>query len=86
MRIHELKSPPVYFQQVWAGEKNFECRYNDRHFASGDMVYLRELSHNGSCYTGRAVYCRIGYVLSDFAGINSGWVVFSIEIKQKFSN
>ena len=71
---HELKIAPAYFDAVQAGEKTFEVRKNDRGFAKGDTVLLREWE---SCeYTGRTYSARIGYVTS--YGQQLGYVVFSL--------
>ena len=50
---HELKIMPEYFEAIERGEKNFEVRFNDRNFAKGDILLLRE--HDGNCYTGRHI-------------------------------
>lgn len=41
---HVLKCHPAYFDRVWAGDKTFEIRADDREprFAEGDRVYLVE--------------------------------------------
>lgn len=48
---HYLKTETKHYQDVEKGIKTFELRKNDRNFAIGDMVYLRE-TVNGE-YTGR---------------------------------
>jgi ASC-1-like (ASCH) protein len=42
MKIHELKILPQYFNDVQDGSKNFEIRKNDRGFAVGDKIILKE--------------------------------------------
>jgi site-specific DNA-cytosine methylase len=41
-RTHELKTWPSYFEAILRGEKRHECRLNDRDFAVGDVLVLRE--------------------------------------------
>lgn len=59
---HELKTLPEYFQAVKRGEKTFELRRDDRPYAVGDTLLLREfdpdrwyaaLAHVGPVRTGR---------------------------------
>ena len=42
MKTHELKIWPEYYKAVHAGHKTYEIRDNDREFAFGDQVILRE--------------------------------------------
>lgn len=42
MRYHLLKSHPSVFEDVVQGRKTFEIRINDRDFAVGDRIMLRE--------------------------------------------
>lgn len=42
MRTHELKTWPAAFAAVKAGTKRHEIRANDRDYAEGDVVVLRE--------------------------------------------
>ena len=83
MKRHELKIWPEYFDPVEAGLKTFEIRKNDRGFAMGDRLLLREFFPGGGVggagfYTGRELEARISY-LTDFAQ-QPGWVVFGIRI------
>lgn len=72
---HELKTWPDYFEAVWAGDKTFEIRYDDRGYQRGDVVVLREWDRSGLCsclgrahdatcgrYTGRQVRAEIGHI------------------------
>lgn len=49
MTTHELKTTPVFFQAIWAGEKTFEVRFDDRGFQRGDKVTLREFDPRVHC-------------------------------------
>lgn len=77
-RIHRLKTLPEYFQDLWEGKKNFECRIDDRHYAVGDQLHLVEY-HKEDLYTGRAITVNVKYILKDFIGLQQGYVIMSIE-------
>lgn len=72
VRIHELKTWPEFFAPLFAGEKTFEVRKNDRDFQPGDQLRLREWQptdfHEGMApvegkYTGAEVEVTITYVM-----------------------
>jgi len=76
-KIIELKILPEYFAPVAIGEKKFEVRYDDRNFAVGDIIILRE--YDGEKYTGKKLSVKITYILRGGAyGIAEGYVVLSI--------
>ena len=74
--IHELKTWPEYFAAVLDGRKRFEIRQNDRSFAAGDRVVLREYDPVLGTYSGRSIAAEIWYV-TDFAQ-KPGWCVFGL--------
>lgn len=71
--IHELKILPMYFDAVLDKVKNFEVRKNDRNYAVGDTLLLREW--DGTAFTGRRLLRRVGYILSDPEYVKDGYVV-----------
>jgi hypothetical protein len=72
---HELKTWPEPFAAVRRGEKTHEYRVNDRNYAVGDVLVLREwVPHDGTCYlepcncrkgryTGEVERVRVTYVM-----------------------
>lgn len=70
---HELKILPKYFSEVLGRVKNFEVRKNDRNYAVGDTLLLREW--DGTAFTGRHLLRRVGYILSDPEYVKEGYVV-----------
>lgn len=85
---HELKSWPVFFEQVWSGAKNFELRRDDRGFAVGDMLHLREWHPGRKEYTGRELFARVSYILgaasAPTGGLEPGHVVMGIDRQSKW--
>jgi hypothetical protein len=85
MTIHELKTLPLYFAQLENGSKTFEVRKNDRHFQSGDVLFLKEWEHTQPStmstlnYTGAELWYEITYVLTDHESIVPGYAILAIK-------
>lgn len=67
--IHELKAWPESFELMWVGRKLFEARKNDRSFAVGDVLRLREwipprLETMEGAYTGRVIVADVTCILA----------------------
>lgn len=73
-QTHELKSWPEIFRDVVAGDKHFEVRRDDRGFAVGDVIVLREWSPRSKTYTGREAVREITYIST--WGQPEGQIVF----------
>lgn len=64
MTVHELKTWPEFFNAVENGDKPFEVRRcDDRSFAVGDVLILREYDPGAETYTGRECAREVTYVL-----------------------
>ncbi|MBS7132933.1 MAG: DUF3850 domain-containing protein [Clostridium sp.] len=75
---HALKILPEYFEDVVTGKKTFELRKNDRGFALGDILTLKEFS--GDKYTGREVNKLVTYILAGGKyGLEDGYVILGIK-------
>lgn len=67
MRTHTLKTWPSFFEAVRDGRKGFELRKNDRDFAVGDLLVLREFeppsnNYRDGSYTGRSLTAVVTYI------------------------
>ena len=83
---HELKTWPDSFAGIWAGDKKFDVRPDDRGFALGDVLLLREYEPGAARYTGRELTAKVTYVLQGGQfGIKEGYVVLGIERMQRAS-
>jgi hypothetical protein len=73
---HELKILPEYYEEVKAGNKNFELRKNDRDYMVHDTLRLKAWE-NGE-YLDKAPLDRtIRYILQDCPeyGLMDGYVI-----------
>jgi hypothetical protein len=84
VKVHELKCWPVEFSAVRSGVKDFEIRRDDRGFARGDIVVLREYvpanagQPRAAGYTGDSLGpFAIGYVERS-ACVPEGWCGFRL--------
>lgn len=86
-RMHDLKTDPDVFQAVTEGLKTYEIRKNDRGFAVGDLLVLRETVHYGAemaagaplAYTGRQYVARVTHMLTGpVYGLAAGWSILSM--------
>lgn len=84
---HELKTDPEVFQAVWSGAKTHEIRKDDRGFAVGDTLWLRETKYTGqqmrvrpeACplvYTGRELRRTVSHILTGY-GLSDHWCILS---------
>ncbi len=62
-KTHDLKTWPEFFVDVDSGQKDFEVRVNDRGYAVGDTLNLREFDPALGKYTGRACRRWVRYVM-----------------------
>ena len=76
--IHELKTWPEYYQSVADGSKPFEVRNDDRRFAVGDVLLLREYEPITEQYTGNTLRRRVTYVLRGGPWVAAGYVVLGL--------
>lgn len=51
------------YKAVLDGRKTFELRADDRNFAVGDLLWLREYEPQLERYTGRSLHVRVSYKL-----------------------
>lgn len=83
-REHELKVWPQDFAALADGRKTFEWRQDDRGFAEGDTLWLREWSpgnaHRGeeAGYSGRELRRTISYILRARFGMPEHYVVMAL--------
>jgi hypothetical protein len=80
-REHDLKTWPEYFAAVLDGRKTFEVRRtDDRHFAVGDVLRLREWDPACGAYTGRATTQRVSYIVQGPPFLPAGLAVLGLDL------
>lgn len=78
-KTHELKTWPTQYHEVCSRQKTFELRVNDRDFAVGDELLLREWEPTTKNYTGRSVVVGVTSILSGGQfGLAEGLCIMSI--------
>ena len=87
MTKHELKCWPQYFQPTMSGEKRFEIRYNDRDYAVGDKLWLREYEPLAKEYTGRELVIEVMYILKVFLpGLDPNFIIMSTRLPEEITS
>ena len=82
MSRHELKTWPEYFAAVLDGSKRAELRYDDRGFAVGDVLRLREWDPDEERYSGRECSVTVTHIVQGGAfGLAEGHVMMSIALR-----
>jgi hypothetical protein len=81
VKVHALKTDPLFFRPIAAGDKTFELRVNDRDYKVGDFVVLREFIWRRQQYSGSYTVRQIAYILKGAfqEGLGKGWVIFQMK-------
>lgn len=79
--VHDLKTWPAPFEQVWSGHKSHEIRKADRNYKLWDALVLREWDPATQLYSGRWVRVEVTYITRGGEwDIPVGLVVMSIRM------
>ncbi len=79
-QTHDLKTWTAVFDSLLTRAKSFEVRRDDRDFAVGDLLLLREWDNDAGEYTGRSMRALVTYLLPGGQfGIEAGYVCMSIK-------
>jgi hypothetical protein len=90
--LHELKTEPNAFKQVWQARKTFDLRKDDRKFNVSDVLHLREyellVPQGKPNYTGKSLLVLVLYVLRDAPdwGLKDGYVAMGIKLLARLDN
>jgi hypothetical protein len=78
--IHDLKCWPEYFAPLADGRKPFELRLNDRPYAVGDTLLVREYEPVTRSYSGRSVRCLVTCLVAGGPWLAPGYVALGIRV------
>ena len=79
--LHQLKIKQCYLIHILEGRKAFEVRKNDRDFQAGDTIRflpIADVDYSVYATFPHVPDYRIDYVLSDFCGLQQGYVVLGL--------
>jgi len=79
--VHEIRIASIYYDDVITGKKTFELRKNDRGYKVGQLLSMNEFTEGR--YTGRTVEAEITYMLEGFAGLQEGYCILGIKVRQE---
>lgn len=79
-KAHDIKIAGAYYDDVASGRKRFELRKNDRGYKVGDS--LKMLEFKDGKHTGRIIDADIIYMLEEYAGLEEGYCILGIDIKE----
>lgn len=80
MKTHTLKTWPAYYEAVRSGAKTFEIRLDDRNFAIGDRLELKQWDRVTQSFINKevSVCVEITYLLhlKEYLGVKGwGWTI-----------
>ena len=80
MTEHELRCWPEHYAAVAGGRKTCELRLNDRPYAVGDSLLLREYEPLESRYTGASLRVRVTHILGGGVWLAPSYIAMSIRL------
>lgn len=83
MKTHYKKLTQPYFDLVRLGVKTFELRKNDCNYQNGDILVLQEYDPKSEIGFYREITTQIRCVLSEYEGLQEGYVILGIEVLDK---
>jgi hypothetical protein len=86
MTEHELKTWPEHYAAIDGGSKTVELRLNDRPYAVGDSLLLREWEPLEAGYTGRQLRVRVTHILRGGEWLAPGYIAMSIRLMSEDGN
>lgn len=83
-KVHVVKCHPEPFENLWNGLKTHELRKNDRDYAIGDQLDIREWHPDEKIYTRRSLVARVMYIThGGVFGLSEDLCIMSVVIESK---
>ena len=79
MAVHALKIHPKFYAELVAGRKHHELRKNDRNYAVGDILELREWDPETGKFTGNMKSRKVTYITAGAQGLVRDYVILSVQ-------
>ena len=88
--VHFVKSWSMFYEDILSGQRTSDIRLNDRRYAVGDYMQLREYDPVKGSYTGREQTVLITYLQQNKSNpcaisreaLKEGYVVLSIQVAE----
>lgn len=80
-RVHQIRLPSKYFDDVCSGKKSFEFCKNDRNYKVGDILEMTEFKDSKN--TGRMVRVIVTYFLDGFTGMEDDYCILGTSLANK---
>lgn len=79
--VHTLKTIQPHFENLLNGIKTFELRKDDRPYATGNVLLLKEYDLQAKTYSGREIKMTVTHVLRNAPefGLLPGYCILSIK-------
>lgn len=75
--FHYLKCNSFHYSEIVDLTKTFELRKDDRDWACGDYLILKEIKDQKE--TGRQCLVEITHILHRYEGLDNGWCILAIK-------
>lgn len=88
-KTHIVKSWIMFYTDIISGERTSDIRINDRRYAVGDILHLREFDPVKQFFTGRSAFARITYMQTNksnpcaisYIALHNDYVVLSLKLE-----
>jgi hypothetical protein len=78
-KVHALKIDPEHYKAIKDNTKNFEIRYNDRNYQTGDQLVLHEYNRDSHQFSNeKPIEAVVTYLITESQFLKPGYVCMGI--------